>query len=143
MQVDLSSLAEGIPELLPPPSSIDETVDHAPARRSILDSSEEKLAIRNALRYFPSEWHQTLAPEFLKELREFGRIYMHRFRPSNVPMRAYPIDQYPARSTHAAAIMHMIQNNLDPAVAQFPHELITYGGNGAVFQNWAQYRITM
>ncbi|MEC8979552.1 MAG: urocanate hydratase [Candidatus Thermoplasmatota archaeon] len=143
MQVDLSSLAEGIPESLPPPSDPDETVDHAPARRSILDSSEEKLAIRNALRYFPSEWHQTLAPEFLNELRTLGRIYMHRFRPLDVPMRAYPIDQYPARSSHAAAIMHMIQNNLDPAVAQVPHELITYGGNGAVFQNWAQYRIAM
>ena len=143
MQVDLSSLAEGIPESLPPPSNLDETVDHAPARRSILDSSEEKLAIRNALRYFPSEWHETLAPEFLNELRTLGRIYMHRFRPLDVPMRAYPIDQYPARSSHAAAIMHMIQNNLDPAVAQFPHELITYGGNGAVFQNWAQYRIAM
>ena len=143
MQVDLSSLAEGIPESLPPPSDLDETVDHAPARRSILNSSEEKLAIRNALRYFPSEWHQTLAPEFLNELRTLGRIYMHRFRPLDVPMRAYPIDQYPARSSHAAAIMHMIQNNLDPTVAQFPHELITYGGNGAVFQNWAQYRIAM
>ncbi|CAI8217443.1 MAG: Urocanate hydratase [Methanobacteriota archaeon] len=143
MQVDLSSLAEGIPDLLPPTSSIDESVDHAPARRSILDSSGEKLAIRNALRYFPSGWHQILAPEFLNELRTFGRIYMHRFRPLDVPMRAHPLDQYPARSSHAAAIMHMIQNNLDPAVAQFPHELITYGGNGAVFQNWAQYRITM
>ena len=143
MHVDLSSLAEGIPKHLPPLAILDETVDHAPPRRSILDSAEEKLAIRNALRYFPSEWHPTLAPEFLEELRTFGRIYMHRFRPLDVPMRAHPIDLYPARSSHAAAIMHMIQNNLDPAVAQFPHELITYGGNGAVFQNWAQYRITM
>ncbi|MBA46303.1 MAG: urocanate hydratase [Euryarchaeota archaeon] len=143
MVVDLSSLSVGIPSELPPPTKLDQSVDHAPSRRHILDEEGERLAVRNALRYFPESWHYELAQEFLNELREFGRIYMHRFRPTEFPMKAYPIDWYPAKSKHAAAIMLMIQNNLDPAVAQFPHELITYGGNGAVFQNWAQYRIVM
>ena len=143
MVVDLSSLSVGIPSELPPPTELDQSVDHAPSRRHILDEEGERLAVRNALRYFPESWHYELAQEFLNELREFGRIYMHRFRPTEFPMKAYPIDWYPAKSKHAAAIMLMIQNNLDPAVAQFPHELITYGGNGAVFQNWAQYRIVM
>ncbi len=143
MVVDLSSLSVGIPSELPPPAELDLSVDHAPSRRHILDEEGERLAVRNALRYFPESWHYELAQEFLNELREFGRIYMHRFRPTEFPMKAYPIDWYPAKSKHAAAIMLMIQNNLDPAVAQFPHELITYGGNGAVFQNWAQYRIVM
>ncbi len=143
MVVDLSSLSVGIPSELPPPTELDQSVDHAPSRRHILDEEGERLAVRNALRYFPESWHYELAQEFLNELREFGRIYMHRFRPTEFPMKAYPIDWYPAKSKHAAAIMLMIQNNLDPEVAQFPHELITYGGNGAVFQNWAQYRIVM
>tara|TARA_S200000501_G_scaffold81949_1_gene74053 strand:+ start:10198 stop:12222 length:2025 start_codon:yes stop_codon:yes gene_type:complete len=143
MDVDLSSLTVGIPSEIPPPTELDLTVDHAPSRRHILDSEGERLALRNALRYFPESWHHELAPEFLRELRNYGRIYMHRFRPTEVPMKSYPIDSYPAKSKHAAAIMLMIQNNLDPSVAQFPHELITYGGNGAVFQNWAQYRIAM
>ena len=143
MDVDLSSLTVGIPNEIPPPIELDLTVDHAPARKHILDAQDERLALRNALRYFPESWHQGLAPEFLRELRNYGRIYMHRFRPTEFPMKAYPIDSYPAKSKHAAAIMLMIQNNLDPSVAQFPHELITYGGNGAVFQNWAQYRLVM
>ncbi len=143
MDVDLSSLTVGIPSEIPEPAELDPTIDHAPSRRHILNIEGERLALRNALRYFPKSWHQELAPEFLKELRNYGRIYMHRFRPTEFPMKAYPIDLYPAKSQQAAAIMLMIQNNLDPSVAQFPHELITYGGNGAVFQNWAQYRITM
>ena len=143
MDVDLSSLTVGIPSEIPPPKELDFTVDHAPSRRHILDHEEERLALRNALRYFPKSWHHELASEFLSELRNYGRIYMHRFRPTEVPMKAYPIESYPAKSKHAAAIMLMIQNNLDPSVAQFPHELITYGGNGAVFQNWAQYRLAM
>ena len=143
MAVDLSSLSIGIPSDLPPPVELDLNVDHAPSRRHILDHEGERLALRNALRYFPESWHQELGPEFLSELRKFGRIYMHRFRPIEFPMKAYSIDLYPAQSKDAAAIMLMIQNNLDPLVAQFPHELITYGGNGAVFQNWAQYLITM
>ena len=143
MDVDLSSLTVGIPSELPPPLELDMSVDHAPARRQTLDEEGERLALRNALRYFPKSWHRELGLEFLNELRKFGRIYMHRFRPQHFPMKAYPIDAYPAKSKHAAAIMLMIQNNLDPSVAQFPHELITYGGNGAVFQNWAQYRIAM
>jgi len=136
-------LGEGIPAQLPPHPGIDPDVDHAPPRRDILTPDEKRLALHNALRYFPPEYHGTLASEFAEELQEHGRIYMHRFRPTNEQMRAYPIDTYPANSRQAAAIMMMIQNNLDPQVAQFPHELITYGGNGSVFQNWAQYRITM
>ena len=133
----------GIPAELPPPRPIDATVGHAPRRNiSALSVDEKRLAVRNALRYFPVEWHATLAAEFAAELNEYGRIYMHRFRP-HYPMHARPIDSYPAKSQQAAAIMLMIQNNLDPTVAKYPHELITYGGNGAVFQNWAQYRLTM
>ncbi len=136
-------ILEGMPEVLPPPQALDETVDHAPSRRQILTPSEKKLALMNALRYIPEQFHETLLPEFLEELNTFGRVLMRRFRPTSVPMRAYPIEAYPAKCKQAAAIMLMIQNNLDPAVAQFPHELITYGGNGSVFQNWVQYRLTM
>lgn len=137
-----NEVAEGIPTVLPPKVERDHTISHAPRRKDILTRSEEKLALRNALRYFPKQWHTVLAPEFLEELRSYGRIYMYRFRPQYA-MHARPIADYPAESKQAAAIMLMIQNNLDPAVAQHPHELITYGGNGAVFHNWAQYRLTM
>ncbi len=135
-------IAGGIPAKLPEPQAYDPSVNHAPRRKEILTPAEKKLALRNALRYFPAEQHALLAPEFAEELRRYGRIYMYRLRPS-YEMKARPIDEYPARSRQAAAIMMMIQNNLDPAVAQHPHELITYGGNGAVFQNWAQYRLAM
>ena len=135
-------ICAGIPEILPPPQPRDESVNHAPRRKDILTNEQKELALRNALRYFPPEKHAELAPEFARELAEYGRIYMYRLRPT-YPMYARPIDWYPARSRQAAAIMLMIQNNLDPAVAQHPHELITYGGNGAVFQNWAQYRLVM
>ncbi|MFN3875596.1 MAG: urocanate hydratase [Flavobacteriales bacterium] len=135
-------MREGIPAALPPPRPLDPSVSHAPKRKDILAPEEKKLALRNALRYFHPKHHATLAPEFAQELKEHGRIYMYRLRPGH-PMHARPIDHYPARSKQAAAIMLMIQNNLDPAVAQHPHELITYGGNGAVFQNWAQYRLAM
>lgn len=128
--------------MLPEPKPIDNSVSHAPIRKDILTVEEKKLALRNALRYFDPVHHKTLAPEFAEELRKYGRIYMHRFRP-DYEMYARPIDEYPAKSKQAAGIMLMIQNNLDPAVAQHPHELITYGGNGAVFQNWAQYLLTM
>ena len=137
------SIASGIPDELPAPSPADPGVDHAPARRRLLSAAEERLALRNALRYFPPKHHEELAGEFAEELARDGRIYMRRLRPTDYEMRARPIEDYPARSRHAAAIMLMIQNNLDPAVAQHPHELITYGGNGTVFQNWAQYRLTM
>ena len=120
----------------------DNNINHAPKRKDILTAEEKKLALRNALRYFPKEQHAQLAPEFAEELHKYGRIYMYRLRPT-YPMYARPIDEYPHRSEQAAAIMMMIQNNLDPRVAQHPHELITYGGNGAVFQNWAQYRLVM
>ena len=136
-------IAEGIPHPLPVHPGLDPSVDHAPARKDILTAAEKKLALRNALRYFPVEDHPVLAPEFAAELAKHGRIFMHRLRPTEYDMHAHPIDAYPATSRQAAAIMLMIQNNLDPAVAQFPHELITYGGNGAVFQNWAQYRLVM
>ena len=136
------TIREGIPEVLPPARPLDRGVSHAPKRKDILTADEKKLALRNALRYFHPKHHATLAPEFAQELQEHGRIYMHRLRPEH-PMNARPIDHYPAKSRQAAAIMLMIQNNLDPAVAQHPHELITYGGNGAVFQNWAQYRLVM
>ncbi len=136
------AISEGIPNTLPPVKPFDSTVNHAPRRKDILTQKEKKLALKNALRYFPPEFHATLAPEFLNELNRYGRIYMYRFRP-DYKMVARPIDEYPAKSKQAASIMLMIQNNLDPAVAQHPHELITYGGNGAVFQNWAQYRLTM
>ncbi|RME97220.1 MAG: urocanate hydratase, partial [Bacteroidetes bacterium] len=135
-------ILQGIPSVLPPPASYDASVNHAPRRKDILSAAEKKLAVRNALRYFPTAWHATLAAEFADELQRYGRIYMYRFRPS-YPMFARPISAYPAKSQTAAAIMLMIQNNLDPEVAQHPHELITYGGNGAVFQNWAQYLLTM
>lgn len=132
----------GIPDELPQPQPYDETVNHAPRRKDILTPEEKQLALRNALRYFPAKFHATLAPEFADELQRYGRIYMYRFRPT-YKMYARPIDEYPHRSKQAAAIMLMIQNNLDPAVAQHPHELIVYGGNGAAFQNWAQYLLTM
>ena len=132
----------GIPAQIPAPRPYDTEVNHAPKRKAILTPGEEELALRNALRYFPPEQHAVLAPEFADELRRYGRIYMYRYRPE-YPMYARSIDEYPAKSRQAAAIMLMIQNNLDPRVAQHPHELITYGGNGAVFQNWAQYRLTM
>ncbi len=135
-------IRRGIPSELPPARPYDTTASHAPRRKAILTPEQECVALRNALRYFPAEWHAELAPEFARELRERGRIYMYRFRPT-YEMFARPVDAYPARSRQAAAIMMMIQNNLNPAVAQHPHELITYGGNGAVFQNWAQYLLTM
>lgn len=132
----------GIPDTLPPPKPIDPSVPHAPPRPQVLDNMGRMLSIENALRYFPEDWHETLAEEFLNELDQFGHIYMHRFRP-DYEMQAKSISDYNANSVSAAAIMLMIQNNLDPNVAQFPHELITYGANGAVFQNWAQYLLTM
>ena len=132
----------GIPHVLPEPQAYDNSVSHAPKRKDILSAEEKKLALRNALRYFPKELHAQLLPEFTQELKDYGRIYMYRLRP-RYAMHARPINDYPHNSMQAAAIMMMIQNNLDPAVAQHPHELITYGGNGAVFQNWAQYRLTM
>ena len=132
----------GIPDELPEVKPYDTTINHAPKRKDILTKAEKKLAIRNALRYFPAKFHATLAPEFAEELEKYGRIYMYRFRPS-YKMYARPIEEYPAKCKQAAAIMLMIQNNLDPAVAQHPHELIIYGGNGAIFQNWAQYRLVM
>ena len=136
-------LKEGIPTDLPPHPGFDNSVDHAPNRRQILTSQEKKLALKNALRYFDVKFHPTLITEFLNELESFGRITMQRFRPTEYNMKAYPINAYPANSQQAASVMLMIMNNLDPAVAQFPHELITYGGNGSVFQNWAQYRLVM
>jgi urocanate hydratase len=132
----------GIPNELPAIQPYDAAINHAPKRKAILNDEEKKLALRNALRYFPEHMHAQLLPEFKEELQVYGRIYMYRFRPTYA-MHARPIDQYPARSQQAAAIMLMIQNNLDPRVAQHPHELITYGGNGGVFQNWAQYLLTM
>ena len=137
-----NDLRQGIPTTLPAPKPYDTTVNHAPKRKDILTKKEKKLALKNALRYFDPSLHATLAPEFLKELHDYGRIYMYRLRP-DYEMYARPIEDYPAKCRQAAAIMLMIQNNLDPAVAQHPHELITYGGNGAVFQNWAQYRLVM
>ncbi len=135
-------LLEGIPASLPPKPESRSVLSHAPARKQILSREEKRLAVQNALRYFPKAWHEELAPEFAGELNEYGRIYMYRFKPA-YEMYARPIAAYPAKTPEAAAIMLMIQNNLDPAVAQHPDELITYGGNGAVFQNWAQYLLTM
>lgn len=135
-------LIQGIPTKLPPKKKRDSSISHAPKRKDILSLEEKKLALRNSLRYFPKKWHEELAAEFLEELEAFGRIYMYRFQP-DYPMFARPIREYPAQTQQASAIMLMIQNNLDPAVAQHPQELITYGGNGAVFQNWAQYLLTM
>ena len=144
-QVDqefINAIRQGIPKELPELKEIPSDANRAPKRKDILNSEEKKLAVENALRYFPEAWHSTLAPEFLKELKDYGRIYMYRFKPQYA-MYARDIAEYPAVSPKAAAIMLMIQNNLDPAVAQHPEELITYGGNGAVFQNWAQYHLSM
>lgn len=137
-----AAIRAGIPDVLPEPREYDKEVNHAPKRKEILTEDEKKLALRNALRYFPKKFHKTLAPEFAAELRDYGRIYMYRFRPT-YDMYARSIDESPHKSEQAAAIMLMIQNNLNPAVAQHPHELIVYGGNGAAFQNWAQYLLTM
>lgn len=136
------AILEGIPSEIPAAKPYDEKVSHAPIRKDILNKNEKKLALQNALRYFPKAQHTELAPEFAEELKKYGRIYMYRYRP-DYDMYARPITEYPAKSQQAASIMLMIQNNLDPAVAQHPHELITYGGNGGVFQNWAQYRLCM
>ena len=136
------TILQGIPDELPEPGPLDTSVSHAPRRKDILTAKEKRLALKNALRYFPVKHHPVLAAEFAQELQEYGRIYMYRFRP-DYAMHARSIYEYPHKSLQAAAIMLMIQNNLDPVVAQHPHELITYGGNGAVFQNWAQYLLTM
>lgn len=136
------TVCEGIPKVLPEPKPYDPDINHAPKRKDILTKEEKRLALKNALRYFPREQHAVLAPEFARELEEYGRIYMYRLRP-DYKISARSIYDYPHKSLQAAAIMLMINNNLDNAVAQHPHELITYGGNGAVFQNWAQYRLTM
>ena len=135
-------IKQGIPSVLPEPKPYPSDANRAPKRKDILSADEKQLAIRNALRYFPKEWHKELAAEFAAELKQFGRIYMYRFKP-NYELKARSISDYPAKCEQAAAIMLMIDNNLDPAVAQHPEELITYGGNGAVFQNWAQYLLTM
>ena len=135
-------IKQGIPSVLPEPKPYPSDANRAPKRKDILSADEKQLAIRNALRYFPKEWHKELAAEFAAELNQFGRIYMYRFKP-NYELKARSISDYPAKCEQAAAIMLMIDNNLDPAVAQHPEELITYGGNGAVFQNWAQYLLTM
>ena len=137
-----NEIRAGIPDQLPETKAYDPDINHAPKRKDILTDEEKRLALRNALRYFPEHLHAALAKEFADELRQYGRIYMYRYRPS-YDIHARPIDEYPHRSREAAAIMLMIQNNLDPRVAQHPHELIIYGGNGAIFQNWAQYRLTM
>src|ERR1051325_6445416 len=137
-----NEIKQGIPTELPPPALFDPTINHAPKRKDILTKPEKQLAIRNALRYFDKRHHAVLAKEFAEELKTHGRIYMYRFRPSYA-MHARALNEYPHKSKAAGAIMLMIQNNLDPAVAQHPHELITYGGNGAVFQNWAQYLLAM
>ncbi len=137
-----TSIQQGLPDQLPELKTYPETAHRAPIRKDVLSTDEKKLALRNALRYFPVEWHSLLAPEFAQELKEYGRIYMYRFRP-DYDIYARPISDYPAACAAAAGIMLMIHNNLDPAVAQHPLELITYGGNGAVFQNWAQYLLTM
>ena len=137
-----ADIRAGIPDYLPEPQAYDPDINHAPRRKDILTPEQKRLALRNALRYFPKKFHTVLAPEFAEELRTYGRIYMYRYRP-RYEMKARPIGDYPHRSRQAAAIMLMIQNNLDPRVAQHPHELITYGGNGSVFMNWAQYRLVM
>src|SRR5690554_5996304 len=135
-------ILQGIPKELPPRKAYPKNVNRAPKRKDILSLKEKQLALHNALRYFPQAWHRELSKEFAEELNTLGRIYMHRFKP-DYPIYARPITEYPARSSQTASIMLMIQNNLDPAIAQHPEELITYGGNGAVFQNWAQYLLTM
>ncbi len=136
------SFGQGLPNVLPTKKPFDESVPHAPIRPQVLSESEKVLAVSNALRYFPKDWHEELADEFLSELENYGHIYMYRFRP-DYEMYARPIAEYEANTPEAAAMMLMIQNNLDPRVAQFPHELVTYGTNGSVFQNWAQYLLTM
>ncbi|AHF15357.1 urocanate hydratase [Niabella soli DSM 19437] len=135
-------ILQGIPDVLPAKKAPDSGLSHAPVRKAVLNKEERQLAVRNALRYFPETWHKVLAQEFMEELHTYGRIYMYRFMPDH-KIYARPVDAYPAKTRQAAAIMLMIQNNLDAAIAQHPQELITYGGNGAVFQNWAQYRLTM
>ncbi|HWY34883.1 MAG TPA: hypothetical protein VNX68_09565, partial [Nitrosopumilaceae archaeon] len=135
------SILQGIPEELPFPKFFDGSLNHAPRRKDILNADEKRLAIKNALRYFDKKHHEELAIEFAEELKLYGRVYMYRFRP-DYKILARPILEYPHLSIQAAAIMHMLSNNLDYAVAQHPHELITYGGNGSVFQNWAQYLLT-
>ena len=135
-------IKQGIPSELPSKKNYEKAINHAPKRIDILSKEEKELAIRNALRYFDKKNHPVLAKEFAEELKEYGRIYMYRFRP-DYKFYARPINEYPGNSVQAKAIMHMIQNNLDENVAQHPQELITYGGNGAVFQNWAQYLLTM
>src|SRR3989339_1095504 len=135
-------ILRGIPSELPLPKRYDPNINHAPKRKDILNREEKMLALKNALRYFPVKFHEALAPEFASELKLYGRIYMYRFRP-DYEIKARIINDYPHKSVQAAAIMLMLSNNLDYAVAQHPHELITYGGNGAVFQNWAQYLLTM
>ncbi|MBU2061140.1 MAG: urocanate hydratase, partial [Bacteroidetes bacterium] len=135
-------ILQGIPSTLPAVKGYPEDANRAPKRKDILSLEEKQLAIRNALRYFPKEWHPELATEFANELKEFGRIYMYRFKP-DYKIFARGIADYPSKTPQAAALMLMIQNNLNPVVAQHPEELITYGGNGAVFQNWAQYLLTM
>ncbi|MFN5462821.1 MAG: urocanate hydratase, partial [Bacteroidota bacterium] len=137
-----TQIRQGIPSQLPPKKERTPGISHAPKRKDLLSAEEKRLALRNALRYFPVAWHETLAPEFWEELKTYGRIYMYRFMP-DYALKARPIAEYPANCAQAAAIQLMLQNNLDPAVAQHPEELITYGGNGAVFQNWAQYLLTM
>ncbi|MCA9624398.1 MAG: urocanate hydratase [Myxococcales bacterium] len=142
MSAFADALRQGLPATLPEAPPVDPAVSRAPRRPDVLDPEEKALALKNALRYFPTAWHAELAPEFARELHERGRVYAYRFRP-HYEMRARPVDEYPARCRQAAAIMLMIQNNLDPRVAQHPYELVTYGGNGTVFQNWAQYLLTM
>ena len=142
LQAFQEDILRGIPAELPAAKAYDPSVNHAPKRKDILSREEKLLALKNALRYFPEEHHAVLAREFARELEDYGRIYMYRFRP-DYDMYARPVDEYPAQSRQAAGIMAMIQNNLDPRVAQHPHELIVYGGNGAIFQNWAQYRLVM
>ena len=136
------NFGQGIPKVLPNKKTLDETVSHAPIRPQVLSEAEKILGVSNALRYFPKDWHKELGKEFLLELEEYGHIYMYRFRP-DYEMYARPISEYDAKTPEAASMMLMIQNNLDPRVAQFPHELVTYGTNGSVFQNWAQYLLTM
>ena len=136
------AITDGIPEIIPSKKEYNLSINHAPKRKDILSKSEKELALRNALRYFPKDLHLELSKEFAAELNEFGRIYMYRYRP-DYEMKARAIEEYPGKSLQAKSIMLMIQNNLDYAVAQHPHELITYGGNGGVFQNWAQYLLCM
>ena len=141
-EVFQQQIRQGIPASIPEMPPVDPTISRAPRRPMLLSDDEKGLALRNALRYFPAEWHSELAPEFAEELSTHGRIYMFRFRPT-YEIKAHPLSAYPAKTPQTAAIMHMIHNNLDPSIAQHPYELVTYGGNGTVFQNWAQYLLTM